>query len=54
MADRPCTHGWPACGRTPTRRYMNAHLCAEHAPRAPRPPVGTTAAELRATPRRAA
>lgn len=36
------------CGATPTRRHINGHLCAAHAPYVPSPPPGTTLADLRA------
>lgn len=39
----------PSCDRADTRRYINGHLCPDHAPGPlPAPPPGTTAAELRA------
>lgn len=46
MSDTPCVV--VGCGSTPTRRHMNGHLCAEHAPYVPTPPPGTTLAERRA------
>lgn len=46
MSDTPCVV--VGCGSTPTRRHMNGHLCAEHAPHVPTPPPGTTLADLRA------
>lgn len=41
----PCEAGVPPCGVLPTRRYLNADLCVEHAPSNPSPPPGTTLAE---------
>lgn len=37
--------GAPPCGALPTRRYLNGHLCVEHAPTNPAPPPGTTLAD---------
>lgn len=47
---RPCTHyasGAGRCGATPTRQFMNARLCREHAPAQPAPDPTLTAAAFR-------